>query len=207
MNNCNCRVKCNVCECVHNDRCNCCSLDTIEITHDYQEGNLSKEYDYYLELNQSEEVLNSQYSIYHFSLQSDLYYMNYEYFENNIKEQIYKAHRTKKMQNINLVNLAKNKNIHSIKAVKEYIILANGDILDDIEDLFISGYDYKQIIYDTLLQNYSIKEELLQDELDYSYILYNENVNKAYAIVVKGKKFGECYIPFSTFDSKMMNIY
>lgn len=36
-----CRVKCNVCECVHNDRCNCCSLDTIEITHDYQEGNLS----------------------------------------------------------------------------------------------------------------------------------------------------------------------
>lgn len=34
MNNCNCRVKCNVCECVHNSNCNTCNLDTIEISHE-----------------------------------------------------------------------------------------------------------------------------------------------------------------------------
>ncbi|MBO5850962.1 MAG: DUF1540 domain-containing protein [Clostridia bacterium] len=34
MDNCNCRVKCNVCECVHNGSCNTCNLDCIEITHE-----------------------------------------------------------------------------------------------------------------------------------------------------------------------------
>ncbi len=38
MDNCNCinncKVKCNVCECVHNDSANSCNLNCIEISHE-----------------------------------------------------------------------------------------------------------------------------------------------------------------------------
>lgn len=35
MDKCNCKVKCNVCECMHNDcDTNYCNLDCIEITHE-----------------------------------------------------------------------------------------------------------------------------------------------------------------------------
>ena len=36
----NCRVKCNVCECAHNNNCNCCTLNEIEITHEKTAGNV-----------------------------------------------------------------------------------------------------------------------------------------------------------------------
>lgn len=32
MDNCNCRVKCTVCECAHNDMCQHCNLNSIEIS-------------------------------------------------------------------------------------------------------------------------------------------------------------------------------
>lgn len=32
MDNCNCRVKCTVCECTHNDMCQHCNLNSIEIS-------------------------------------------------------------------------------------------------------------------------------------------------------------------------------
>ncbi|MBO5926563.1 MAG: DUF1540 domain-containing protein [Clostridia bacterium] len=36
MENCNCKcnVKCTVCECTHNDMCNNCTLNAIEISHE-----------------------------------------------------------------------------------------------------------------------------------------------------------------------------
>ncbi len=34
MDNCTCKVKCNVCECMHNDCQNNCNLGTIEISHE-----------------------------------------------------------------------------------------------------------------------------------------------------------------------------
>ncbi|MBE5743469.1 MAG: DUF1540 domain-containing protein [Clostridiales bacterium] len=35
-----CNVKCNVCECVHNDNCNRCNLSTIEISHEQTGANV-----------------------------------------------------------------------------------------------------------------------------------------------------------------------
>lgn len=172
-----------------------------------QSGKLSKEYDYYLAVGGSEEVLNNQYNIYHLLLESDIYSMDLEYFESHVKEEIYRLHRTVLKEETNLIDLDKDKNISRSKASNEYIVLANGEVLASVEDLFVDGYDYEQIIKDRLITSYSIKEELLDEKLEYSYILYHEDINKAYTIVVENEKFGECYIPFATFDSKMMNIY
>lgn len=34
-------IRCNVCECTHNDcACNCCTLNSIEVTHDKTAGDV-----------------------------------------------------------------------------------------------------------------------------------------------------------------------
>ena len=87
------------------------------------------------------------------------------------------------------------------------IILSNGKALEEIEDLFVEGYDYKQYTEKKLLELYSLEEIGNLEELEYNYNLYDKDINKSYSIIVSGKGIQKTYISFDEFERTMMNIY
>lgn len=170
-----------------------------------QESELTKQNDCYYN---EEEILveHNRFEIYDFTIKSHIYETSKDYFNNSIKEQIFLSHRTLKKHPNNFVNIDKNKQVHLNVETEKKIILANGQLLETIDDLFIEGCDYKKLINEKLLDILEV-QEIDKEKLQYNYQLYTGEFDSSYCIVVKGLTTAPIYIPFAEFEQGLMNIY
>ena len=131
--------------------------------------------------------------------------MNEVIFEDTIMDNIFESHR--KLNKDNFIDIDIDDTVNLVSTKKEMIILGNGKLLEKIEDLFIEGYDYKQVIEKILIEKYNLEENEQLDNLQYDYILYNKDIDNSYSIVVVGNNIKKTYISFEEFEKTMMTVY
>ena len=155
----------------------------------------------------STELESIQYSIYKLTITSDIYIIEQEYFKNDLKTDVYNLHRQEKSVN-NFINFTKYQSKdHTFNSL---VLLANGNILENLEDLFADGYDYTAVIKQYIIDKYDLSDltvDSLLEDCEYSYLLNDSSNNHSYSIVMTSKNQKKFYIPFSIFDKKTINIY
>lgn len=151
---------------------------------------------------------DNEYKIYNLSIDTYNYNMSSDYFDKNIYNKIFNLHRVFKdvNDNSNLIDLSYSNFVSKEHKNYSYIVLANGEILNEISDLFDPEYDYKSLIVDLILKNNNISKEEVLSTLKLDYYLDTNNAY-SYSILATGSGFNSLSVPFSYFDKEMINIY
>lgn len=174
-----------------------------------QSNELTKELDSYYDKETKQVVDKGIYHIYRLTIRSHVYTMLPQTFVNSLKDTIFSKHRIYDKSYTNFITMPKNTYIDFSNTSKEFIILSNGKVLEEVDDLFVTGYDYKQVVEKKLIELLELTEKDYDklEELSYDFQLYNKNVDTSYCIVITGIKIPKIYISFDEFDQSMMNVY
>lgn len=173
-----------------------------------QSGSLVKLSDTYIDKSSELEIVKDRYNLYQLNIISNIYNVSEKYFKENMVETIYDLHRIKPNNVDNIIKFTKYNSLETDKLT--LIILANGELLTTIDDLFVEGFTYKDEIKSIIKHTYSISSQELDELLKnakYDFILENKNIDNAYSIVVTLSNGKKVYVSFDKFDKNIMNIY
>lgn len=186
---------------------NTSNTDSTKFIFLNQSGELTKIDDAYIDINNDEVINKNRYNIYTLTIDSVIYEVEKDYFEENLKNEVYTLHRQNALDS-NFINISEYSKKQ--KSSNEWTILANGTVLDKIEDLFIADYDYKQAIKRIIMGKYNLPylevSSLLEDST-YNYNLKTSEMDTSYCIVINTSNNKRFYVSFDEFDKNVINVY